>query len=131
MPAEVHIGCCGSSYLREQEFFDAIDRGGFLLAWEPRGMWNENRQAIIDVCEDLRLHGFGNPSMYNYDFSAVELRDLHSMIASLPGSLQDDKKKPPCGMQGGRMIIWWLESSDKEWSKHKRDCAQQLDQHMQ
>jgi len=55
MPAEVHIGCCGRSYPREQEFFDAIDRGGFLLAWEPRGMWNENPQAIIDVCEDLRL----------------------------------------------------------------------------
>jgi uncharacterized protein YecE (DUF72 family) len=83
-----------------------------MLAWEPRGRWYDAPHAIIDVCEEcrlahcvdpfrnrplsfdganiayFRLHGFGKPSMYNYDFSQDELEELRSMVSSLPASLR-------------------------------------------
>jgi uncharacterized protein YecE (DUF72 family) len=94
-------------------FFESIDRQQFLVAWEPRGTWYEHPEAIIDLCEEqglahcvdpfrnrpltfaganiayFRLHGFGKPTMYNYDFSAGELDALQSIVQSLPRSLKD------------------------------------------
>ncbi len=94
-------------------FFESIDRQHLLLAWEPRGEWYDNPQAIIDVCEEqrlahcvdpfrnrpltfaganvayFRLHGFGKPSMYNYDFTADDLDELRSIVLALPASLKE------------------------------------------
>lgn len=88
-------------------FFGAVERGQCSLAWEPRGTWYDEPQAIVDVCEAgalvhcvdplrnrpltftgtlayFRLHGFGKPSMYNYDFSAESCgRSVRCSIRSL------------------------------------------------
>jgi uncharacterized protein YecE (DUF72 family) len=93
-------------------FCSAVERRGFVLVWEPRGEWYNEESTIVEVCEEcnlvhcvdpfrnqplwfgkssiayFRLHGFGKPSMYNYDFSEQELRDLQSVITSLPKSLK-------------------------------------------
>lgn len=81
-------------------FFETIKRDDLILTWEPRGKWWQNPKTIKKICRDFdlincvdpfrnnaqyfgkngiayfRLHGFGKPSMYNYDFSKSELKDL-------------------------------------------------------
>lgn len=93
-------------------FLSHIERGRLLLAWEPRGRWFDHPDAIEEVCRAhrlmvcvdpfrneptfpsnrhnayFRLHGFGRPSMYRYDFSRKELEDLGAMIKSLPPSVK-------------------------------------------
>jgi uncharacterized protein YecE (DUF72 family) len=92
-------------------FFSNIERAGRVFAWEPRGKWAESSQAVVDVCESsdlvhcvdplrhqplwfgsqqigyFRLHGFGEPSMYQYSFSRGELKQIGSLVKSLSGSL--------------------------------------------
>lgn len=92
-------------------FFSSVERDGLIFVWEPRGQWYEDEGVIAEVCEDndlihcvdpfrneplafgrekiayFRVHGFGKPSMYNYDFSPLELKSLGAMIDSLPKSL--------------------------------------------
>lgn len=82
------------------KFFGTIDRSGFVLVWEPRGRWFDDPPLIDEVCREcdlvhcvdpfrnqpvylgskkiayFRLHGFGKPSMYGYDFSKEELQQL-------------------------------------------------------
>ncbi len=91
-----------------EEFFARIDLRGLTVVWEPRGKWYENADLIERVCIDcnlvhcvdpfrnrplifekggtayFRLHGFGKPSMYRYDFSIEELKILRGRIADLP-----------------------------------------------
>ena len=97
---------------RMRHFFAGIDRSGYILAWEPRGRWYDDPQAILDVCSEcrlihcvdplrnealsfgnegcayFRLHGFGKPTMYNYQFSGRELEELKVMIDNLPQALK-------------------------------------------
>jgi uncharacterized protein YecE (DUF72 family) len=95
-----------------RSFFDRIEREDLILVWEPRGKWYDDPGVVAELCEEcrlvhcvdpfrndalafgeakrayFRLHGFGRPSMYHYDFSDEELRRLHSILRSLPLSLQ-------------------------------------------
>ncbi len=92
-------------------FFGSIKPGGLSLVWEPRGKWEQ--EAIAGLCQELhlvhgvdplrnaplaygkegiayfRIHGFGVPSMYRYDFSEKELEQLHSRIVALPDTVRD------------------------------------------
>ncbi len=94
-----------------EKFFRTIDRGSLLCAWEPRGRWYDEPVRIADVCASCklihcvdplrndpalaqsvayyRLHGFGQPSMYRYDFSRNELQRLLNIIQALPKSTKD------------------------------------------
>jgi uncharacterized protein YecE (DUF72 family) len=95
-----------------QVFFNEIDRGGLVCVWEPRGKWYDDPQRIVDVCKGLnlihcvdpfrneplvfgkeriayfRLHGFGKPSIYHYDFSKEELSWLQSVVLDLSPKLK-------------------------------------------
>jgi len=95
-----------------REFFLEIDRVDCTLAWEPRGKWNETPQGIAELCEScdlihcvdplrnqplwfgngriayFRLHGFGKPRMYIYDFSSQELRDLLAIVNDISVKVQ-------------------------------------------
>ena len=86
-----------------QKFFSKINRGELVLAWEPRGDWNEHPEDITRLCEELelihvvdlmrreplskhpiayiRLHGL-NPREYdyNYKYSTVELKLLSRSV---------------------------------------------------
>lgn len=89
-------------------FFKRIERDDLLLAWEPRAnSWFQDPDIIKKVCKrfDLihcvdpfraepqwfgkskiayfRLHGFGWPTMYFYDFSQKELKHLKQKIMAL------------------------------------------------
>lgn len=99
-PSEENIG-------NMQTFFGTIDRQGTNAVWEPRGKWYDDASLIERVCEDcklvhcvdpfrnnpllpgktrtvyFRLHGFGKPSMYRYDFSDEELRNLRAKVNAL------------------------------------------------
>ncbi len=90
-----------------RSFFDRIDRRELTLVWEPRGAWYEDPSSVERVCEQnglvhcvdpfrnaplvfgkartayFRLHGFGTPTMYRYDFSRDELARLRKEIDSL------------------------------------------------
>jgi uncharacterized protein YecE (DUF72 family) len=94
-----------------RSFFKEIEPEDLILVWEPRGKWYDDPGLIAGLCEEcglvhcvdpfrndalafgeakiayFRLHGFGRPSMYHYDFSGEELRRLHSTLISLPPSL--------------------------------------------
>jgi len=96
-----------------KSFFNKIDRDNFTCVWEPRGKWYDNPALIVETCEEcklvhcvdpfrneplvfgeekiayFRLHGFGKPSMYRYDFSEQELSRLATILSSLPPSLHD------------------------------------------
>ncbi|MCL4540622.1 MAG: DUF72 domain-containing protein [Bacteroidetes bacterium] len=89
-------------------FFERIDRADLEIVWEPRGTWYDRPEMIVRVCEEnglvhcvdpfrndivplrknmtayFRLHGFGEPTIYLYDFSKEELAHLHRKIQSLP-----------------------------------------------
>jgi uncharacterized protein YecE (DUF72 family) len=85
---------------RLEKFFSAIDPGEVRSAWEPRGRWWDAKEEIVSVCEKFklvccvdpfrneplltqrvrvayfRLHGFGEPSMYQYRFTKNQLTEL-------------------------------------------------------
>jgi uncharacterized protein YecE (DUF72 family) len=95
-----------------REFFRITDRGNFVFVWEPRGKWYDEPHIVQELCEELdlvhcvdpfrneplgfgtdgiayfRLHGFGRPTMYHYDFSEQELDRLHAMIETLPAPMR-------------------------------------------
>jgi uncharacterized protein YecE (DUF72 family) len=95
------------------KFFEKIDRHGVIAVWEPRGKWYNEESLIKRVCSEcdlihcvdpfrneplafgdsgiayFRLHGFGKPSMYRYDFSYGELQQLHDKVVSLRSALRD------------------------------------------
>lgn len=90
-----------------EKFFKKIKRENLILTWEPRGKWWDNPELIKEICKKFdivncvdpfrnvpqyfgkerityfRLHGFGRPSMYNYNFSEEELKDLKDNIEAL------------------------------------------------
>ncbi len=94
-------------------FFEKINRKNITAVWEPRGEWYDDIALIKRVClncnlvhcvdpfrndplvfgEDkiayLRLHGFGKPSMYRYNFSKEELLKLQRKIRLLSNELND------------------------------------------
>lgn len=94
-------------------FFSSIERDNLIIVWEPRGSWYESERLIAEVCEEndlvhcvdpfrnqplvfgrsntayFRLHGFGKPSMYNYDFSLQELDNLRGMVDTLSKSVKN------------------------------------------
>lgn len=94
-------------------FFSGIDISGLTAVWEPRGTWYDDQRLIQSVCTDnklvhcvdlfrneplmsnkigaayFRLHGFGQPTMYRYNFSNQELRQLCDEIVSLPPIVKD------------------------------------------
>ncbi len=96
-----------------QSFFGGADRSGLTFVWEPRGTWYDDATLIEKVCEEndlvqcvdplrndpivfgrngtayFRLHGFGRPSMYRYDFSDDELAGLAEKIRSLPEGVRN------------------------------------------
>jgi uncharacterized protein YecE (DUF72 family) len=85
---------------RLDKFFSAINPREVRLAWEPRGKWWDAKDKIVSVCEKFklvccvdpfrnellftpgvqlayfRLHGFGEPSMYQYRFTKSQLTEL-------------------------------------------------------
>jgi uncharacterized protein YecE (DUF72 family) len=86
---------------RLSKFFKSVKRNRLVIAWEPRGKWEEKVKTICKKfnlvhCVDLfreepqylgkkkiayiRLHGFGKPSMYNYKFSRRELLELKEKL---------------------------------------------------
>jgi len=95
------------------DFFDKIDRRNIITIWEPRGKWYDNASIVERVCQDcklvhcvdpfrndplvygksrmayFRLHGFGSPSMYRYDFSMNELHQLCKKIDLLKSETND------------------------------------------
>ncbi|MBI4547989.1 MAG: DUF72 domain-containing protein [Ignavibacteriae bacterium] len=93
-------------------FFSTVDSEELTFVWEPRGKWYEEPQTIIDVCEEFnlihcvdpfrneplvfgrenityfRLHGFGKPSMYRYNFSDKELEQLNDLTTTCSKKLR-------------------------------------------
>jgi uncharacterized protein YecE (DUF72 family) len=85
---------------RLEKFFSAINPGEVRLVWEPRGKWWDAKHEIVSICEKFklvccvdpfrneppltegvflayfRLHGFGEPSMYQYRFTKSQLTEL-------------------------------------------------------
>ncbi|MGM0675059.1 MAG: DUF72 domain-containing protein [Spirochaetota bacterium] len=89
-----------------REFFRRIQRNGVLPAWEPRGSWNEDRERLARLCDELdvihvvdvlrrlpvssnptayiRLHGLNSREYdYNYDYSDAELSTLAAELEKL------------------------------------------------
>jgi uncharacterized protein YecE (DUF72 family) len=87
-------------------FFEKIDRGDLVPAWEPRGDWNEHPEKIETICNDLglihivdlmrreplsehptayvRLHGLNRKEYdYRYDYSDSELEQLAEKLTRL------------------------------------------------
>jgi uncharacterized protein YecE (DUF72 family) len=81
-----------------RRFFNTIDRGGFVFAWEPRGKWPE--KLVLELCEELalihcvdpfinrplygefqyfRLHGLGG---YNYKYTDEEMGRLDKRVGT-------------------------------------------------
>jgi len=100
------FGCTDENVENMRRFFSEIDRGGLLIAWEPRGDWNDNPERIRGLCDELglihvvdpmrrdplsehpvaylRLHGL-NPREfdYRYDYSRDELEELARKLGEL------------------------------------------------
>lgn len=88
-------------------FVDHIERDGLTLAWEPRGDWKANLDAVADLCADLdlvhvtdlgrrfpvstgrdvayvRFHGLNaDPYDYEYDYGEAELDELAARVETL------------------------------------------------
>ena len=92
----------GENLKKAGDFFRKIDREDFVLVWEVRWAkdWTEEivrsvfSEFGLNQCVDpfrqecfyserlvyYRLHGFGRPSMYNYEFSEEELKNLADKV---------------------------------------------------
>jgi len=91
---------CPEHVANLRSFCRNLDRGSFLLAWEPRGMWEE--QTVRGLCRELgllhcvdplvqtplwgeplylRLHG--GPG-YRHRYTAEELSRLKALVAGRP-----------------------------------------------
>lgn len=87
-------------------FFREIDRDKLVIAWEPRGDWNDNPEQIRRVCEELelihvvdalrrtpaksdslgyfRLHGLGGKEVnYSYKYTDEDLSRLSNQLSAL------------------------------------------------
>jgi len=95
-----------------KDFFKKINRGELLLAWEPRGKWWEDEKLVEKTCREFeiinavdplrnqpqyfgkgvayfRLHGFGWPTMYGYDFSKKELEKIKDICMQLADKAEE------------------------------------------
>lgn len=91
-----------------RELLSTVDRRGVTVAWEPRGEWLDEPDAIADVCAALdlvhvvdplrddpvhttetaylRLHGLNADRYdYDYDYTDDELDDLAAVVQDLRG----------------------------------------------
>lgn len=88
-----------------RKFFSSIDREKFSLVWEVRWakLWKPEiveplfSKLKLNQCVDpfrqdafytrdlfyYRLHGFGRPSMYNYNFSDKQLKELAAKVRKI------------------------------------------------
>lgn len=89
-----------------RRFLSAVNREGFLLAWEPRGAWKNRPDLIRQICEEhdlihcvdpfqtlpvtagpvayLRLHGAPpGEKMYRYTYTEADLRWLKGTLGKL------------------------------------------------
>ncbi len=58
-----------------QKFFSGIERGGFILGWEPRGEWKPG--MIKDLCEELDLVHVVNPLKEEPLYGSIRYFRLH------------------------------------------------------
>lgn len=94
---------------KAKKFFDKIDREKLKLVWEVRWKkdWTEQitkklfSELKLNQCIDpfrqdffyskdlvyFRLHGMGRPSMYNYNFSSQQLKELAQKVKKLKKSV--------------------------------------------
>ncbi len=86
-----------------KEFFSSISRDGIVIAWEPRGSWNQKLDVVAEVVNELgivhvvdplkrdsvskhpvayfRLHGLGPGEVnYRYRYSDDDLRKLCEIV---------------------------------------------------
>ncbi len=101
--AKIILFQCPASFTPEPEnianfrtFFSRVDRGDFLLAWEPRGAWSDalilqlcrefdllhcvdpfQRRSVAGVPVYWRLHGKGG---YSYRYTDSDLEQLAGMV---------------------------------------------------
>ena len=93
MAPRLIIGCCGWSYLREQECQPLLTGKNSSRLQAYARLFDSVEVSstfyrIPRIIAYFRLHGFGNPSMYNYDFSRTELGELRSIVSLLPETLR-------------------------------------------
>ena len=103
-----NFGCTEDNVEGMEEFLSSIERKRLVLAWEPRGDWNDHPEVIRRVCRRLRLvhvvdlmrreplftpsihytrlHGL-NPREhdYNYRYTDEDLRELARRVRGLAG----------------------------------------------
>ncbi len=91
------------------EFFRSAAKPGIIIAWEPRGTWHDNPDAVRKVVEEtnvihvvdplrhkpvkvtetmyFRLHGLGGREVnYKYKYSDEDLEKLSNTILELEGA---------------------------------------------
>jgi len=74
-PASFHPSPENKKNLRT--FFTGINRGDFILIWEPRGTWKE--EEVGEICQDLNLiHGV-DPFKNEPQFGALRYFRLHGI----------------------------------------------------
>lgn len=100
-------GPSDNNIAKMERFFKKIQRGKLIITWEVRGAWLDEPKLLTTICKrfDLvhcvdplrndsvycgtakiayfRLHGFGKPIMYHYNFSQAALCKLKKKIKSL------------------------------------------------
>lgn len=114
LKAEVIVFQCPASFKPTAEnisnmldFFNSIERGGVVLAWEPRGGWEDSlvRELCLNLdlvhCVDpfisnlaverdvsyLRLHGYEGKRPYYHEYTSEELRNLLDKCLRLKSSM--------------------------------------------
>jgi len=99
--------CSEENITNMKKFLSKIERGGVLLAWEPRGNWLNHLDTVKKLCGELdlihavdplrtppqgfgkkkiayfRLHGFGKPSMYNYKYTEQDFERLTEILEEI------------------------------------------------
>lgn len=107
-----NFGCTQENIENMKKFFKKIDRGGLVLAWEPRGDWLKHQNEIKKLCDELdlihvvdimrrehvsekpiayfRLHGL-NPKEYDYryNYSVDELKVLAKKAKDLAKTYEE------------------------------------------
>lgn len=100
------FGLTDENLKNARDFFSSITRGNVILAWEPRGNWNEHLDVVKEICDDnglvhvvdifrrrpvserpigyIRLHGIGRGEVnYRYKYTNEDLSKLKEEVLSI------------------------------------------------
>ena len=125
--ARVIVFQCPASFAPTEEnkerlrrFFEGIERGGFVFAWEPRGKWRPGE--VRGLCEELRLVHCVDPFVAKATTSGLRYYRLHG-LGGYRHRYSDEELRRLKGWMPSRGEAWCMFNNVAMWEDARRFAA--------